>query len=61
MQIIVLLLIELAWNYYNSMELVKVKLWSYYKRLIWLKKVEHHKKINIKRNFDAVNLLQVLI
>ena len=58
MQIIVLLLIELAWNYYNSMELVKVKLWSYYKRL---KKVEHHKKINIKRNFDAVNLLQVLI
>ena len=41
MLIIVLLLAELG----------KVKLLSYSKILIWLKKVEHYKNINTKSNF----------
>ena len=29
--------------------------------LIWLKKVEHYKEINIKSNFEVINLLEMLI
>ena len=42
-------------------ELAKVKLWNYYKILIWLKKMKHFKKLNIKNNFEAINLLKILI
>ena len=38
----------------------KMKLKSYCKILIWLKKVEHYKTINIKSNFEAKNLLRIL-
>ena len=51
MLIIIVVLVELA----------KVKLWNYYKILIWLKKMKHFKKLNIKNNFEAINLLKILI
>ena len=51
----------IIYNYCIINEISKSEATKLLQNIDWLKKVEHYKKINIKNNFEVINLLEILI